>query len=75
MISFLLERPGYLVHGRPDPHIEICNLVKEECLKEFHFSLNVAKITFVNLRKNPGASIINGCDTLFLNIQDLISHT
>ena len=73
MISLLFKGYRYLVHGGSDPHIEVCYLVIEESLEQFHFSLHVSEVALVNLIKNPCTCIINRLDRLLLDIQYLLS--
>lgn len=74
VVPLLLQGTGYLIHRRAYPQVEVGNLVKEECLEELHLPLNVPKIPPVNLLEDPRARIVNGRDTLLLNIKNLTPH-
>lgn len=74
MISLLFQSTSHLVHSRSNPHVEVRYLVKEECLKKFHLSFNVSEVSFVNLRENARAGVVDGRHGLLLDYEDLISH-
>ena len=74
MIPLLLQSTSHLIYSRPNPHVKVWNLIEKECLEKFHFSFNVSQISLVNLRKYSWAGIINGCNALYFDVKDLISH-
>lgn len=60
-----------VIHSLSYSHVEVLNLVEEECLEQLHLPLNIPQLTLVDLLEDAQKGVFNDSDGLLLHTDDL----